>query len=127
MKKKIKVKKPPVDKSLKYLITSARKIWRWSLDRRIVLKRAKVDKGWKCELCGTIGFITEKTLKNGKVRKVMPVQVDHIDPIGAEPTNWIEVGPWLVRLFCHISNLQCICRECHQVKTNKERAQQREA
>lgn len=117
--KKTRTKKDP---SLKYMIAAARKIWRWTPERRQVLARAKVGKGWKCEICETVGFVGKKTFKNGKTRKVMPVQVDHIVPIGQEPFAWLEFGSWLSRLFCALTNLQCICRACHQLKTNKERA-----
>lgn len=115
------MKKSNRDQSITYLITASRRIWRWSVERRIVLKRAKVGKGWRCELCKTVGYITEKILKNGKKRKVMPVQVDHIKPIGEEPVLWMQVGSWLMRLFCGIANLQCLCRECHKTKTNREK------
>lgn len=127
-KRSTNMRKPKKAKtSLSYLISAARKIWRWSAERRQVLSRCKLGKGWKCELCGVVGLVTEKILKNGKKRKVMPVQVDHIDPVGEEPVTWLEVGPWLKRLFCAITNLQCICRECHQTKTNKERSERKEA
>ncbi len=118
MKKRKNKKEDP---SLKYVIAAARKVWRWSAERRSVLAAAKIGKGWQCAICAAVGFVAEKTLKNGKKRKQMPVQIDHIDPIGPEPTTWKECGEWLHRLFCPVSNLQCVCRACHQIKTNKER------
>lgn len=47
--------------------------------------------------------------------------VDHIDPVVPESgfTDW---NAFIARLFCDPSNLHCICDDCHDTKTNKERA-----
>lgn len=48
------------------------------------------------------------------------VQVDHIEPIvnSSGFTTWDE---YIKRLFCSVDNLQVLCKECHKIKTNKER------
>lgn len=54
------------------------------------------------------------------------VQVDHIEPvipIDREVKDWNE---YISRLFCGIENLQVLCKECHQIKTNREREERNE-
>jgi hypothetical protein len=79
-------------------------------------------KGWKCEKCGVVGKKYEVTFKTGRKQKRMPVQVDHIVPVGVEPQTLAECGPWLERLInAPLSNLQVLCLLCHKAKTKAER------
>lgn len=52
--------------------------------------------------------------------------VDHIEPV-VDPnkgfTSWDDV---IERLFCEEDGLQVLCKECHDIKTNKEKAVDRE-
>jgi 5-methylcytosine-specific restriction endonuclease McrA len=49
------------------------------------------------------------------------VQVDHITPlVGAEGFNtWDE---FIAILFCEKEGMQVLCKPCHQIKTNEEKA-----
>lgn len=116
MKKKATKKTTP----LGYLIAAARKIWRWSEERKAVIARCRFFDKWKCEKCKEVVDIITKRTKKGKVKQVMPIQVDHKIPIGPQPKTWLEVGPWLEKLFCDISNLWGICISCHSKKTKGE-------
>jgi len=55
------------------------------------------------------------------------IVIDHIDPVvppDGFPDHyemWDRILVFLKRLWCNKSNLQRICDECHQSKTNKER------
>lgn len=118
MAKKPKKKTPP----LGYLIAAARKIWRWSEERKEVLARCRFFDKWKCEKCKEVVDIISKRSKRWRVKQMMPIQVDHRVPIGPQPKTWIEVGPWLEKLFCDISNLWGICISCHSNKTKGEAA-----
>jgi 5-methylcytosine-specific restriction endonuclease McrA len=44
------------------------------------------------------------------------IEVDHIVEIGPQK----DIGEWVKKLFCPISNLQCLCIECHKRKTAKK-------
>ena len=50
------------------------------------------------------------------------IQIDHIEPI-INPTlgftNWDDV---VNRMFCEKENLQCLCTDCHKIKTAAEKA-----
>lgn len=83
------------------LIRSAlRKIWLWSAERKECLKLAKVKKGkYRCNNCKKLFGLKE-------------VQVDHIDPIG----KFIDWNTLIERMFCPVSNLQCLCKPCHKAK-----------
>lgn len=48
------------------------------------------------------------------------INVDHIVPAGS--LNCAEdLAPFVGRLFCEIDNLQVLCEECHNVKTQLEK------
>ena len=49
------------------------------------------------------------------------VAVDHKEPVISVEDGFIDWNTFVERLFCAPENLQVICDECHQKKTNKER------
>lgn len=49
------------------------------------------------------------------------ISVDHKDPVISTDNGWVDWNTFYERLDCPISNLQRICDDCHQKKTNKER------
>lgn len=49
------------------------------------------------------------------------IAVDHIEPVIEVEGGFQDWNTFVDRLFCDKDNLQCICDECHQKKTNKER------
>jgi hypothetical protein len=87
-----------------------------------VKSNARVSRGvYKCAACGNeVPATAVVTLKNGKVKRVKNIAVDHINPV--VPTSgfdsWDEV---IKRLFCDASNLQLLCRECHELKCKEEK------
>ena len=46
-------------------------------------------------------------------------QVDHIRPCGSLKT-FSDLPDFVSTLFCEADNLQVVCKECHQKKTNDE-------
>ena len=48
------------------------------------------------------------------------VQVDHIEPVVPINQEELDWNMYIERLFCDISNLQVLCRECHLIKSNEE-------
>ncbi len=81
--------------------------------------RAKARKSRGMYLCAGCGeLVPASILQNGK--RVKNVLVDHINPIvpitGFD--NWDNV---IQRLFCDESNLQVLCKNCHDKKTKQER------
>lgn len=106
----------------KYLVAAARKTWRWSPARRLVLARANKEKGlWECEICHKPVAKVEYTTKRGRVRKKVDGAIDHIEPIGKQPQAWTDYKKWYERLFCDKENLQFACTACHALKTASER------
>ena len=49
------------------------------------------------------------------------VQVDHIEPVVSPLTGFIDWNTFVARMFCPITNLQVLCKECHKVKSDKEK------
>lgn len=55
------------------------------------------------------------------------VQVDHIAPVVpigtlSKDMSWDEM---VARIFCSVSNLQVLCKECHKEKSKEENAERR--
>ena len=48
------------------------------------------------------------------------INVDHIIPAGTL-TCANDLPGFVERLFCEVDNLQCLCTECHNIKTQNER------
>lgn len=49
------------------------------------------------------------------------VAVDHIDPVIHPEHGFKDWNEFVARLFCDASNLQPVCDNCHQSKSNLER------
>lgn len=58
--------------------------------------------------------------KCGKLHKIKDVQVDHKIQCGSLK-DWEDIEPFTRNLFCAVEGLQCLCKECHKVKTKEER------
>lgn len=48
------------------------------------------------------------------------INVDHIIPAGTL-TCAKDLPGFVERLFCEVEGLQCLCQDCHDIKTQKER------
>jgi len=53
--------------------------------------------------------------------KSTAIAVDHIEPVIDVEHGFTDWNAFVKRLFCEASNLQVVCDDCHQKKTNKER------
>ena len=49
------------------------------------------------------------------------IQVDHIEPAGSL-SSYDYIAGFSKRLFCEADGMQVMCKPCHQLKTNAERA-----
>ena len=60
-----------------------------------------------------------------KCKKWFPdkqINIDHITPAG-ELNKSDDLPGFVERLFCEVERLQCLCTNCHNVKTNEEKQQ----
>lgn len=73
------------------------------------LKRVKFN----CDKCG------KQNLKRSEVN------LDHKIPV-VSSTGFEDIGVFLERLFCDISNLWLICLSCHSEKTQSENKERQE-
>lgn len=53
------------------------------------------------------------------------IEVDHIEPVipfdrKAQEMDWNEIAE---RLFCDVSGLRCLCKDCHEKVTNEQKRQ----
>lgn len=83
-----------------------RKLSIWSPERTAVLRERRVEPGlYQCVKCR---------------RLVHKLQCDHIKPVGRQFENG-EMESWVRKMLCLRSNLQGLCKECHDKKTLIER------
>jgi hypothetical protein len=48
-------------------------------------------------------------------------QVDHIKPCGSL-RSYADLPGFVQRMFCEVDGFQVLCKDCHQIKTNQEKA-----
>lgn len=83
-------------------------------------KNAHVARGlYRCANCHR--DVPATTIDPVKRKRISNIMVDHIKPI-VDPdvgfTTWDEV---IEGMFCEISNLQLLCRQCHDEKCAEEK------
>ena len=51
------------------------------------------------------------------------IQIDHIETVVPKNIKQkdMTIQEFAERLYCEISNLQVLCKDCHKIKTNEER------
>lgn len=85
--------------------SAVRQVWHRSMARRLVVKRCTDADGFlHCEECD---------------KKVPQIKIDHIEAVGDVNEGFIQ------RMFCTSEGLQGLCKKCHQLKTNRERAEKK--
>lgn len=88
-----------------YVKAALRRTWGRSRQRQSALKSAKVAYGqYKCAKCE-------------KVHRRKHIQVDHKTPVG----RFVNFDTYIERLFCPSNELQVLCKECHKVKTKRDK------
>lgn len=105
---------------MKGFVTSAlRSAWQRWPPRYLTLKNAIVGR-----------LINKKTgklaihLKCSKCKQsfiAKDVQVDHIKPVVDPKKGFVDWETYIDRLFCEATNLQVLCKKCHNLKTAAEK------
>ena len=49
------------------------------------------------------------------------VNVDHIAPVVDPKQGFVSWDVYIERLYCEKENFQILCKECHTIKTKKEK------
>lgn len=97
--------------------------------RNEIKRLAKVAPAtFACNHCGCFIYEgkSEKNLKQlekdfpRKKFKQESVQVDHIQPV-AEGKGIFTWDDYIGSLFCEVDNLQCLCQDCHEIKSEKDK------
>ena len=77
-------------------------------------KSAWVERGkYLCAGCKKVVPLTVDKSKN--------VFVDHVEPVVDPLVGFKDWDTYINRMFCEESNLQVLCKACHDKKTKKER------
>lgn len=74
------------------------------------IKGIRGGKRYQCAICKCANTNTE-------------IQVDHIKPvipIGTKQKD-LSLDEYANRLYCNVSNLQVVCKDCHKTKSKNER------
>ena len=80
--------------------------------RKTNKKTGKLAMHYKCAKCKKHFVATD-------------VQVDHIFPVVDPKTGFVSWDLFIDRIFCEIENLQVMCKPCHKVKTEEEKAERK--
>lgn len=92
---------------VKKLRAALRLVWHRSHPRKLVVNRCiGADGFFRCEKCK---------------RKTPQIKIDHKTVLGSLDRDYIQ------RLFCSSKELQGLCKKCHDVKTKKERTDDKES
>lgn len=109
--------------------------WEWEPISKAE-KLSKVDKAThECAKCGTFVYTGKSDKSLEQLKQKYPennvikgtLYKDHIDPfvpIGKtqQEMSYDEI---VDRLFCETSNIQCLCKSCHDNKTKEENEERR--
>ena len=90
-----------------------------------VKKEARIRRG-ENRCAGDCGKVAPNSIyvkdKDGNVKKKSNIFVDHIEPIVDPEVGFTNFHDFVHRLYCEKDNLQVLCRQCHDDKTNEERS-----
>lgn len=84
-----------------------------------VQKEARVSRG--VYLCAGCKEEVPATIKVGRKRQ-QNVFVDHVNPIVDPEVGFTTWDEYIERMFCEKDNLQLLCKSCHDIKSDEERA-----
>lgn len=134
--KKDELKPPTPDIVKKRLIKGGiRRVFRQSIEMRVVLQSSRVELSPKTLKDGSIGKKNQVRYKCaicGGLFSQKDVAVDHIDPVIPlhRSEEELTIDEMAYRIWCDISNLQVICNttlkrsqgvpSCHKIKTDEE-------
>jgi 5-methylcytosine-specific restriction endonuclease McrA len=80
--------------------------------RKTNKKTGKLAMHYKCAKCKKHFVATD-------------VQVDHVLPVVDPKVGFVGWDSFIDRIFCEIENLQVLCKPCHKVKTEEEKAERK--
>jgi 5-methylcytosine-specific restriction endonuclease McrA len=81
-------------------------------EKKVNINSGRLAQHYLCALCEA-----EFTSKD--------IEVDHITPIIDPEIGFVSWDSFIKNLFCSKEHLQALCKECHTVKTKKERSKGR--
>lgn len=106
--------------------------WSWAPYKQAKEKAKTAPMTFQCNKCGyhTYTGTSEKSFEALKKRfkKVQKekVCVDHIKPVEDTEKGWQGWDVFIESLYCDISNLQVLCKICHDKKSKEENQFRRE-
>ena len=109
--------------------------WEWSPISEAE-KKTKVDKAThECELCGVYIYTGSSEKSLNQLKEKYPekriikgtLYKDHIDPVVpiGKTQQEMSYDEIVERLFCDSSNIQCLCKLCHDSKSDQENKQRK--
>ncbi len=83
-----------------------------------VSKKANEKRGfYRCNECNEL---VPGTTKVGR-KRVSNIAIDHIDPIVDPAVGFTTWDDYIHRMFCEEENLQVLCKDCHDRKSQQEK------
>lgn len=92
---------------------------KWPPKHKVMLAARKERGVYECAGCHQLVPTTIKSSKGtGRDRNIF---IDHISPIVDPSLGFTTWDDFIYRLYCDSSNLQLLCKECHDKKSAEER------
>lgn len=105
--------------------------WQWEPYKSIKNKAKVGPTAWQCCKCLKICYSgkSESTFKNLKKKyknvEKASIYIDHIIPVDDTNVGFIDWNTYIQRLFTPEENYQPLCKECHEIKSEKENKERR--
>jgi len=80
--------------------------------KQVNAKTGKLAMHYKCVACQKLYVASD-------------VQVDHIKPVVDPKKGFVSWDDLINRIFCEIEKLQVLCKPCHKIKTDQEKAERK--
>ena len=105
-----------------FIRSTLRKAWMVWAPNNQTKRNARIERGvYKCAGYNrnSHGAKASVLVKGKRQNNIF---TDHIDPVVDPAEGFTTWDEYIERLFCESTNLQVLCRECHNLKTADEKA-----
>jgi 5-methylcytosine-specific restriction endonuclease McrA len=119
-----KPKKKPKFNANSVIRSALRRSFSRSPDVREVMMKVRRERPWfkKDGSPASKPRVEYQCAECGQWHMGKDIQVDHAIPVVDPEQGFVDWNTFVDRLFCDKDNLSVLCKDCHHIKTNEEKA-----